>query len=119
VKSRAVIAFLLSATLAAAIWGLSAFLSGKDEAWDTEGAYYVVALGIAGAIAGAAVPSHLAAHYLGAFSGQVAYELVFLKTGPLFVLGLVFLAAYCIIFLVAAAVAASFRKRVSNAGNAV
>ena len=113
-KSGAVFAFLLSAALAAAVWGLSTFLTGKEEPWDAEGAYYVVALGIAGAIAGAAVPGHLFAHYVGAFSGQAAYELIFLKLGPLFVLGLAFLAAYSIIFLVAAAVAASFRKRVSR-----
>jgi hypothetical protein len=119
VKSRSILAFLLSSALAAAVWGLSTFLTGKDEPWDAEGAYYVVALGIAGAIAGAAVPGHLFAHYIGAFSGQVAYELVFLKIGPLFVLGLAFLAAYCIIFVVAVAVTASFRRRMSHAKSAV
>jgi hypothetical protein len=118
VKSRAAFAFLLSAALGAAVWAFSIFLTGKDEPWDAEGLYYLVALGIAGAIAGAAVPDHLGAHYIGAFSGQVAYELVFLKLGPLFILGLAFLAGYSIIFLVAAAAASSLRKRLSNADNA-
>lgn len=113
------LAFVLSAVLAAAVWGLSILLTGKNEPWDAEGAYYLVALAIAGAISGAAVPKHPVAHYVGAVVGQVAYGLVFLNVGPLFVLGLAFLAAYSIIFLVAMAVAASLRKRMSRAANAV
>ena len=46
--------------------------------------------------------------------GQAEYEVVFLEMGALFVLGLAFLAGYSTIFLAAAAIAASFRKRSSN-----
>jgi len=42
--------------------------------------------------------------------GQVAYELAFLKLGPLFMLGLVFLAGYSLIFLASAALVASFKR---------
>lgn len=103
-------AFTISSALAAVVWALSVPITGKSEPWDAEWPYYLIALAIAGAISGAVVPKSLGAHYLGAVAGQTAYELVFLKLGPLLVLGLVFLAGYSVIFLTAAAIAASFRK---------
>ena len=51
---------------------------------------------------------------MGAIAGQVAYELVFLKFGPLFVLGLAFLAGYSTIFLAGVAIVAALRSRGSN-----
>ena len=110
---------MASATLAAVVWALSVPITGQSEPWDAEWPYYLIALAIAGAISGAVIPRHLAAHYIGAVSGQAAYELVFLKLGPLFVLGLAFLAGYTIIFLATAAVAASFRKGRANEATAV
>ena len=89
--------------MAAAIWALSMPVTGHSEPWDAEALYYPVALGVAGVISGAIIPKHLWAHYVGALLGQVAYELVFLKLGPLFMVGLVFLAAYSIIFVLGAA----------------
>jgi hypothetical protein len=47
-------------------------------------------------------------------AGQVAYELVFLKFGPLFVLGLAFLAGYSTTFLAGVAIVAALRSRGSN-----
>ena len=108
-------AFLVSAALAAAIWALSAPVTGKSEPWDASGPYYFAALAVAGAVAGALVPRHLAAHYLGAILGQAAYELAFLPLGALFIPGLAFLAAYTTIFLGAAAIAAALRRRASRA----
>jgi len=72
--------------------------------------YYFAGLAVAGAVSGVVVPKHLWAHYLGAVLGQAAYELPFLKLGPQFILGLVFLAGYSIIFVVAAAIVVLFRK---------
>lgn len=117
-KNRAIGAFIVSAALGALVWALSVPITGKGEPWDAEWPYYLLALAIAGAISGAAIPKHLAAHYIGAVSGQVAYELIFLKLGPLFVLGLAFLAGYTIIFLATAAVLASFRKESANGATA-
>ena len=101
-NSRAALAALVSAALSATIWALSVPLTGKAEPWDAEWPYYFVALAVAGGVSGAAVRRHLWAHYLGAVLGQVAYELAFLKLGPLFMLGLVFLAGYSLIFLASA-----------------
>ena len=109
-NSRAVLAALVSAALSATIWALSVPLTGKAEPWDAEWPYYFVALAVAGGVSGAVVRRHLWAHYLGAVLGQVAYELVFLKLGPLFMLGLVFLAGYSLIFLASAALVASFKR---------
>jgi len=109
VRNRAVLAFVVSAGAAAAVWALSVPLTGKNEPWDGDGPYYVLALAIAGAISGSLIPKHLGLHYIGAIAGQVAYELAFLKLGALFILGLAFLAGYSIIFLAGAAILATLR----------
>lgn len=108
-KRGLIVAFVLSAALAAGIWGLSLPLAGSREPWDAAGPYYLIALAATGALSGAIVPKHLGAHYAGAVIGQAAYELAFLKLGALFVLGLGFLAVYTLVFLAAVALAASFR----------
>ena len=109
-RNRALLATAVSAALGAVIWALSIPITGKIEPWDAESPYYFVALAIAGAISGVIVPKRLWAHYVGAVLGQVAYGLAFLKLGPLFIVGLVFLAGYSLIFVAAAAIAASSRK---------
>ena len=110
---------LVAAGLSAVIWALSIPITGKSEPWDADSAYYFVALAVAGAISGAVVPKRLWAHYVGAVLGQIAYELAFLKLGPLFIVGLIFLAGYSLIFLGAAAIAASFRTGPPSATTAV
>jgi hypothetical protein len=119
VNNRAVSAVIVSASLSAAIWALSIPITGKSEPWDAESPYYFVALAVAGAISGTIVPRRLLAHYLGAMLGQIAYELAFLKLGPLFVVGLVFLAGYSLIFVAAAAIMALFRKDPPSEATAV
>jgi hypothetical protein len=104
------LAFGVAAVLGAAVWALSVPLTGMSEPWDAEGPYYVVALAVAGAIAGGIVPRHPVAQYTGVILGQAAYELVFLQLGALFVLGLAFLAGYSFIFLAAAAITGSLRR---------
>jgi hypothetical protein len=110
VKRRALLAIIVSAVLTAAVWALSIPITGRNEPSDADSPYYFVALAIAGAVSGAAVPKHLWPHYVGAVLGQAAYELAFLKLGPLFIVGLAFLAGYSIIFVVAAAIVALLRK---------
>jgi hypothetical protein len=105
--------------MGATIWALSVPATGQSEPWDAEGFYYFAALAIAGALSASIIPRHLPAHYLGVVVGQAAYELAFLKLGPLFVLGLAFLMGYSIIFLGAAAIVALFRNRGSNEVTAV
>lgn len=101
---------VVSASVAAAVWALSVPVTGRAEPWDADSPYYVVALATAGAISGAVLPKHLWAHYIGAVLGQAAYELIFLRVGPLFVLGLAFLAAYSVIFVAVAAIVAYIRR---------
>ena len=113
-RSRAVLALIVAAALAAAIWALSVPITGHGEPWDAEALYYPVALGVTGVISGAIIPKPLWAHYVGAILGQVAYELVFLKPGPLFMVELVFLAGYSIVFVLGAALAAFVRRLRSN-----
>lgn len=108
------ITFLLAALASAAIWVLTPMLTNKREPWDTEGSFYLVALGIAGAVAGAIAPRPLWAHYAGAFAGQLGYELIFLRVGPLILLGALFLLVYCAIFTLSAALAAFVREQVAK-----
>lgn len=110
-KGPAVLAIVVAAGLSAAVWALSIPITGKSEPWDAEPPlYYVVALTIAGVVGSVLVPKHPWAHYVGAIVGQAAYELAFLKLGPLFVFGLPFLAIYSLISFAAAAIVISFRK---------
>ena len=108
------ITLLLSALASAAIWALTPMLTNHREPWDSEGGFYLTALGIAGAVAGAIAPRPLWAHYAGAFAGQLGYELIFFRVGPLVLIGAVFLLVYCAIFTLAAALAAFVRGQVAK-----
>ena len=111
---------VVAAGLSAIIWALSIPITGKSEPWDAElPLYYVVALGIVGAISSVLVPKHPWAHYIGVVVGQAAYELAFLKLGPLFVVGLLFLAIYSLISFAAAAIVIYLRKNRSHESTAV
>ena len=109
-RSSAVTFFIASVT-SALIWVVSPFVTGHAEPWDAQVLFYPGALAIAGFISGALTPRPLWAHYAGAVAGQLTYELIFLKLGPLFVIGAVFLLGYSVIFLVAAMVGGRVRRR--------
>lgn len=96
--------------LGAAVWALSPWLAGSREPWDADGAYWPLALAAAGLLAGLLAPRPAWAHYLGSILGQAAYEWLFLPIGPLFVMGVAFLMAYSIIFVVAAALGGRLRR---------
>ncbi len=113
-KARAWSTILVSAVASAMVWALSPWLAGHREPWDADGLFYIVALVVAGSLAGLLAPKPLWAHYIGAIVGQLGYELVFLPIGPLFLLGAAFLLGYCIIFVVAAAIAAHLRTRLES-----
>ena len=110
-KARAWATVLVSAAAGALVWALSPWLTGHVEPWDADGLFYAGALIVAGSVAGAITPRPLWALYLGALSGQLVYELIFLRLGPLFFLGAAFLVGYSVIFLAAAALAGSIRRR--------
>ena len=113
-NSSSWITLAISAVASASIWALTPVLTSHREPWDTEGLFYVAALLIAGAVAGAIAPRPLWAHYVGSFAGQLGYELIFLRVGPLVLIGAVFLLIYCAIFALAAALAAFVRRRVAK-----
>jgi hypothetical protein len=116
-KPRVTLTILVAAVLSALVWALSPAFTAHAEPWDASGWYYLSALAIVGAISGTLLPKTLWAHYLGAVLGQVMYELLFLRVGPLFLLGVVFLLGYSIVFLAAAAVAAIFRLPYTSGPN--
>jgi hypothetical protein len=105
-KTHAWLTLAVSVVAGASIWALSPWLVGYPEPWDADGQFYVLALLFAGSVSGWLSPRPLWAQYFGAFVGQLGYEVIFLRVGPLFILGAAFLLGYSLIFLVAAAAAA-------------
>ena len=114
IKPRASVTMLVSAVFGAMVWALSPLLTGHQEPWDADGWFYVGALVVTGSLAGAMSPRPLWALYLGAFTGQLGYELIMLPVGPLLLLGAAFLLGYSAIFLAAAALAGSVRRRLAR-----
>lgn len=110
-KTRAIPAFAIAAVTGALVWAAAPWLTGQREPWDAAFPFYLLALLLAGAIAGGLAPKPLWAHYGGALTGQLGYEMIFLKPGPLFMLGAVFLLGYSLVFLAAAFAAGRLRLR--------
>ncbi len=107
-------ALLLSALVGALVWAISPLAVGRVEPWDADGPYYVIALFGGGVLAGTVAPRPLWAHYLGAWLGQLGYQLVFLPIGSLIVLGAVLLFGYSLVFALGVAIATRLRARIAR-----
>lgn len=100
--------------LGAAIWVLSASLTGRHEPWDASGMYYPGALVAAGLVGGVLVPGHWGEVAVGVFTGQALVLLGRVLsdpgTGGLWPLGLVVLALYSLLALVGALLGSALRR---------
>jgi len=101
IKNR-YISLILSFFLGNCIWFFSPIIIGNKEPWDSESFYFVLSLFITGACVGYFFPRRIWIIYLGILFGQIIYMLIFLPTGPLMFLGLVYLAAYSLLALAGA-----------------
>ena len=111
-KSRSArLAFATSALTCALVWAASPWFTGRREPWDADSSFYLSSLMIAGAVTGALTPKPIWALYLGAIAGQLSYQLLFLKVGPLLPLGVLFLVGYCFVFLATAVLVGYIRTR--------
>jgi hypothetical protein len=92
--------------LGAAMWLLSALITGRDEPWDASGFYYPGALLGAGLIGGFLFPGRCFVFTLGIFVGQATVLITRVVADPgsggLWPLGLIFMAAYSLLALVGA-----------------
>jgi hypothetical protein len=99
----------IAASVGAAIWVGSPFITGEPEPWDAEKGltflYYPGALFLAGLACGFVTPRRPFMVYAGLVAGQASYMLLVLPGGPLVVLGLVFLAFYTTLAMVGFAAA--------------
>jgi hypothetical protein len=108
-KQRAALAIAVAAIASATIWAISPWATGHKEPWDAESMFYVASLVVAGLVSGLVVPRPLWGQYVGAVSGQLIYELLFLEIGPLILVGAVFLLGYSLLFLGGASVGSQVR----------
>ena len=103
--------------LGAAIWVLSASITGRTEPWDASGIYYPGALLIAGFLGGLLVPGHWGEVAIGVYVGQALVLLGRVLSDPgsggLWPLGLMMLALYSLIAL-AGAILGSAIRRIAN-----
>lgn len=115
-RSPEVLSLALSIAGGAAIWALSPAMTGQAEPWDSGSLYYVTALALLGLALGAmsARPLVILLIALGAWLGQVLYIVLFLPLGPLFVAGLVILAAYLVLPVIGAAVSVLTRRSLAR-----
>lgn len=131
---RGWLAFASAAAAGALVWAVSPRFTGAREPWDADGPYYVSALAVAGFCVGLFTSGRawrgeggspkqasddvrrLAAIYAGLIIGQLAYMLLFLPASPLIVLGAVFLAAFSVVGLVAAAAGRGVRGFIGKGG---
>ena len=114
-KSRSArLAFATAALTCALVWAASPWFTGRREPWDADSPFYFAGLMIAGAVAGALTPKPIWALYLGAIAGQLSYQVLFLKVGPLLPLGVLFLVGYCLVFLATAVLGGYIRTRLQT-----
>jgi hypothetical protein len=100
--------------LGAAIWVLSASITGRPEPWDASGIYYPCALLIAGFLGGLLVPGHWGEVAIGVYAGQALVLLGRVLSDPgsggLWPLGLMMLALYSLIALAGALLGSAIRR---------
>ncbi|HJR50075.1 MAG TPA: hypothetical protein VJ794_03155 [Gemmatimonadales bacterium] len=100
--------------LGAAIWVLSATVTGRPEPWDASGPYYLAALFAAGFVGGVLVPGHWGEVAIGVYAGQalvlLGRVLSDIGSGGLWPLGLMVLALYSLIALAGALLGSALRR---------
>jgi hypothetical protein len=100
--------------LGAAIWVLSASITGRQEPWDVPGLYYPAALIIAGVVGGLLVPGHWVEAAIGIYAGQALVLLGRVLSDPggggLWPLGLVMLGLYSLLALVGTLLGSALRR---------
>lgn len=102
-------ALIASATICFAIWALSPWAAGREEAFNV-GYYYIPAMLGAGFASGLLVGKPAWAHYLGCVVGQLLYLLLVLKVGWLILPSLIFVPIASLLFFVSALGAIAMRR---------
>jgi hypothetical protein len=106
-----ILPFLVAALAGGGIWALSPLITGHAEPWDASGIYYTAALVLSGFLSGLLAATPLWLLYIGSIFGQVMYLFLFLPSGPLIIVGLVFLLLWSLLFLGGAYMGSRVRGR--------
>ena len=83
--------------LGALIMWLSPVILLTEEPWDAEGGgfiFYLLALFVSGFVGAKFNQKHFYMVAVGVYLGQVVFHMIFIGGGPLFFIGLVFIAIY-------------------------
>lgn len=105
IELRTVFVTAVSFLLGMAIWWASPRMTGHAEPWDAGSPYYALSLIVAGFAAALVHPKRFWLAPVGIYFGQSFYMLLFLPGGPLWPVGLIFGAFYCLLSLLGAAAA--------------
>jgi hypothetical protein len=108
------IKFAVSLVAGGAIWALLSVATGYPEPWDADSPYYFVSLFVMGALLGWLYPRNVWTVFLGIVFGQLIYMLVFLPSGPLLPLGIIFLFTFSVLSLAGAAITSRIRRRLES-----
>jgi hypothetical protein len=114
-KHERTISFSVAAALGAAIWGLSPLVTTAAEPWDAESPYYFVSLFVAGVLVGFLWPRQTWLAFIGIVVGQLVYMFLFLPSGPLSPLGVLFLIFFGLVSLLGLALASRVRRGMGRA----
>ena len=104
IKKSAKSNLIMSSVLGTLVWFASPFITGELEPWDSETFYYIGSLFISGIFLGLYHTEKIWAYAIGIFLGQLIYILVFLPLGPLFLIGILYLAVSSLICYIGASI---------------
>ena len=93
-RNRNVVALIIGASFGAITWVSIVYFSGGAEPWDAEGSGYALWLFLAGGASYLIYPCRPIITAFGVFAGQVFAAISWGQVGPLFLIGLLFVAIY-------------------------
>jgi len=114
INSINMVALLTSAFFGFSIWLLSPIITEAIEPWDDQTGYYFYALVVSGILIGALFHKSLTYNFIGIYLGQLVFMLFFTPSGPLILIGIIFLAFYSTIAFFAITLSASIRLYFSS-----
>jgi hypothetical protein len=110
ITKNLLISFFLGALIVPIFHAITA-----DQPFGAYSIYYLSALLVTGFALGVFLPSMFWIHYFGIVLGQIAYAYIFLPSGPLWLIGIVFTVMYSLTALLGATLGRIWSKTIHHA----